>query len=192
MALVASHVALVFPGRRYGLEMPVLRYPAHALAQLGAEVQAFEYPEFLVRADAPDDEQVREVTRAATEFVAQRVAGAARVTLLAKSLGTRIIARLPPDLVRAQVDAVWLTPIFVDAETVRGAMTKTSWRSPYVYGDADPSCNEAALRDIAGATGGGVLSITGGDHSLDVDGDVRASLDALVRLTAAVLDLARS
>ena len=71
-------------------------------------------------------------------------------------------------------------------------MTKTSWRSLYVYGGADPSCDEAALRDIVGATNGGVLSINGGDHSLDVDGDVLASLDALVRLTDAVLDLARS
>jgi len=58
-----------------------------------------------------------------------------------------------------------------------------------VYGTADPSCDETALRHIAAATEGSVLSISGGDHALDVEGDVRASLQALTRMTDAVLAL---
>jgi hypothetical protein len=60
-----------------------------------------------------------------------------------------------------------------------------------VHGTADPACDEMVLRDVVAATGSSVLSIDGGDHTLEVEGDVAASVDALVRLTSAVLAFLR-
>lgn len=181
-----THVAVVFPGRRYGVDMPLLRYAAQAASQVGAQVQVLQYPDWLVSADAPSEEQLQAASRAAADSLAHLVAGSSRITLLAKSLGTRVIARLPHDVLPGRVDAIWLTPILVDPATVHAAAVKT-WRSLYVCGTADPSCDGNALRRIVAATKGSVLSISGGDHSLEVEGDVAASLEALTRVTAAVL-----
>ncbi len=184
-----KHVALIFPGRRYGPELPLLRYPAQGMLQVGADVHVIDYPDFLIADDAPTEQQLEQALEPISRTVADRIAGATRVTLLAKSLGTRVIARLAPGLLPAEVDPVWLTPIFVDSTTAEAAGSRT-WRSLYVYGSADPLCDEAVLRDVVAATGGTVLVIDEGDHALEVGGDVSASVDALVRVTTAVLDLA--
>ncbi len=78
-----THVALVFPGRRYGLDMPLLRYSAQALSQMGADVQVLQYPDGLVSADSPSEEQLQEVARVTAETIVDLVAGTSRVTLLA-------------------------------------------------------------------------------------------------------------
>jgi hypothetical protein len=184
-----EHVALIFPGRRYGAEMPLLHYPAQGLLQLGAGVHVVDYPQFLVEAETPTDEQWREASGVIGAAVADRVEGASRVTLLAKSLGTRVIARLSPEGLPGDVAAAWFTPVFVESATAVAAAAKP-WRSLYVHGSADPSCDEVVLAEVVVATGGAVLRIDGGDHALEVAGDVEASLDALVRVTRAVVTLA--
>ena len=184
---MTQHVALVFPGRRYGPEMPLLHYPAQVLRERGADVHVIDYPQFLVSADAPDQQTWERATELITRAVAEAVAGASQVTLLAKSLGTRAIARLPDGLLPDSVHAAWLTPIFTDAATAKAAAAKT-WRSLYVYGTADPSCDEAVLREIVAVTGGTVLSVDRADHGLEVEGDAVASVDALLRVVRAVAE----
>lgn len=146
-----------------------------------------DYPAALVSVDAPSAPQWDDAMRTITQAVTERIAGASRVTLLAKSLGTRVLGRLPEDLFPADTDALWLTPIFADPEVAEAASRKP-WRSLYVYGTADAACVGSAVNRIAAKTGGAVLSIARGDHSLETDDDVRANLDALVRLTDAVVD----
>jgi hypothetical protein len=183
---VTHHVALTFPGRRYGAELPVLRYPAQALRQAGADVVMIDCPAALVSLDAPSATQWDDAMRTITQSVTERIAGASQVTLLAKSLGTRVLGRLPEDLLPANTDALWLTPIFADPDVAEAASRKP-WRSLYVYGTADAACADNAVNKVAAKTGGAVLSIARGDHSLEVEGDVRANVDALVRLTDAVV-----
>jgi hypothetical protein len=125
---------------------------------------------------------------AITQSIKESIADASRVTLIAKSIGTRVLARLPGNTLPADTTALWLTPIFADPEVAEAASTKP-WRSLYAYGTADALCVDSAVDRVAATTGGVVLRIEGGDHSLEIEGDVRASLVALVRLTNAVLDL---
>ncbi len=186
-----EHVALLFPGRRYGPEMPLLRYPALGLAQLGADVHVVDYPQVLVETASPTEDEWAQAMEFVDRAVAARIEGAARVTLVAKSLGTRVVARLARGGLPAQTAAAWLTPIFVDPPTVAAAAAATSWRSLYAYGSADPSCDASVLRDIVASTRGTVVRIDGGDHGLEVDGDVEATLRALLQVTSAVLTLAR-
>lgn len=156
------------------------------LRQLGAEVQVIRYPQFLVSADAPTEQQWEQASDLLSAAVLEHAAGASRVTLLAKSLGTRVIARLPHDLLCADVAAVWLTPVFADTATAEAAAAKP-WRSLYVYGTADPACDSTTLTQIVARTGGRVLAIDGGDHGLEVDADVEATVEALARVTREVL-----
>lgn len=156
------------------------------MQQRGADVRVVDYPSLLVSAEAPDEQQWDQAMQLLVDAIAEAVRGSTRVTLLAKSLGTRVIARLPESLLPRSTDAVWLTPIFADAAIATSAATK-AWRSLYVYGSADPACDDDALRGVVAATGGSVLRIDGADHGLEVAGDAEASAHALVRLTAEML-----
>jgi hypothetical protein len=55
-----------------------------------------------------------------------------------------------------------------------------------VIGTADPHYDETHLEEIQRATKGEVLVIEGGDHSLEIDGDVLKSLRAIERVMRAV------
>lgn len=168
---------MVLPGRAYGPELPVLRYPAAALAQAGADVRVVKYS----RLDDPG------FTSTAVESLTSLLAGATRVTLIGKSLGTTVMAALPDDVPPVPTDAIWLTPIFGDPAVRGGAMAKP-WRSLYVYGTADPMHDPNGQSQVSDVTGGAEVAIAGGDHGLEVDGDVVATVEAMVRLTRAVLD----
>ena len=109
------------------------------------------------------------------------------MTLLAKSLGTAAIAALPEDLVPDDTVAIWLTPIFRTRFVAEGAKARR-WRSLYIYGSADPSHDPAEQAAVVTATRGQSLSIEGGDHALEIPGDVLATARAAETLAAAVLD----
>ncbi len=185
------HVALVLPGRRYGPEQPLLREPAQALRQVGAQVHVLGHPDVLLSTDVPSDAQWSQAMDLVHDELAARLEGASRVTLLAKSLGTRVLARLAVERLPAAVDAVWLTPLFAEPAVAAGAAAKP-WRSLYVWGTADAACDLAALDGVVAATGGTVLTVEGGDHALEVAGDPRASADAVARVTSPVRALASS
>ena len=183
-----EHVALVLPGRAYGIRQPVLRYPSLVLEQRGATVGVVDYPD-LGTSDPqlPSGEDAwRRFDEQVTRTVRRLVEGAERVTVIAKSLGTRALAGLVPDVLPADTSAIWLTPLFGQPE-VEEAATSRPWRSMFVFGTADFAHDPAAQARVTARTGGVEVAIDGGDHALEVPGDAVASAQAIVSLTDAVL-----
>ena len=180
------HLALILPGGGYGPDLPVLRLPALALAQAGAEVRVVDYP----------DEKPRGLERAATTEFTDAVGGTIRaivatteperVTFVAKSLGTVVLAGLGA-ISCEDVRALWLTPIFGEDYICEGAITKR-WPSLVVAGGADPYHHSAAHARVVAATGGRSLLIEGASHSLEVAGDVMSTVEGMHKLAAAVLE----
>ncbi|HVF31579.1 MAG TPA: hypothetical protein VM933_00970 [Acidimicrobiales bacterium] len=111
-----------------------------------------------------------------------------RVTLLAKSLGCEVVARLDPAVVSgaARVEVMWATPVFGLPAVRDGAIAK-AWRSLIVSGDADRWYDPAGTAAVLEATGGSVLVVERADHSLEVNGDVLATVDGLRRLAEEAL-----
>lgn len=177
-----GHVVVVLPGRAYGPELPVLRLPALVLAHAGAEVRVVTYPPVPEPGDADGWARFDEQVAAA---VAAAVAGAARVTLVGKSLGTRAMALLPEGAAGPVDAAVWLTPVLGLPGVAAGAVAQ-GWPSLFVYGTADPMHDTAAQAEVTAALRASECAIEGADHSLEVRGDAVASARALVTLTEAV------
>ena len=109
-----------------------------------------------------------------------------RVTVLAKSLGTRALAHVlaaepPPSIAQA----VWLTPLLRDA-AVREAIRMTSIPSLVVIGSEDPHYDADVLRDVTEGSAEEPVVIEGADHSFDIGLDPHASFRALDQVLAAL------
>jgi hypothetical protein len=178
---MSAHLAIVLPGRAYGPHGPAMHVPLLALRQCGAAVAAVQYP----GNDGGFDRSVAEQVAAS---VAQHQP--ARVTFVAKSIGTVALAHLDPAIVDAPVvDAIWLTPIFRLADVRDGAMAK-GWRALLVAGDADSEHAPEHHDAVRAALGADSLVLPDADHSLEVDGDVAATLERWASLAEAVLAFA--
>src|SRR5271155_113141 len=134
---MAAHLTIVLPGRGYGAHGPAIHFPRRALEDHGAETVVVEYrsgPQ-TVGVKLAMEAFHRTVSSQGAAFVEE--ARPARVTFLAKSLGTIALAALDdPRSLAASVDAIWLTPIF-GQEPVRAGAIRHGLPSLLVAGEAD-------------------------------------------------------
>lgn len=153
----------MLPGRSYTAGYPALRVPALALSQVGYDIAPIEYAgggevtwnlALASDWDAIVDSVLPQVTAAIT--------GASMITVLAKSLGTAIAARL--GVVIGPADAIWVTPLFADAEVRAGAIA-TGWRSLSIFGTADPAHDPAGQAEVTAALSGEEIEVEGANHS---------------------------
>lgn len=177
-------VAVVLPGRGYTALGPAIRFPVLAAEEAGYAPVVVEYPpEALAAQDLAAVEG--SVRRQIIELVAGR--GAGRVTVIAKSLGTRMLTRVA-DLFDGvdPLSVIWLTPLFGDPDVARVAVELGS-RSLIVVGEDDPLHDPSATTGVARALGAPVVALTGADHALEVPGDARATLTGLQTVTIETL-----
>ena len=188
---MTAHLAILLPGRDYGALGPALRLPRLAVEEVGAQTVEVDY------AGAPppahDREAWEELRRRVARQIRSYVGDAApqRVTFVAKSLGTMLLAELPDDVpLPPSVDAIWLTPIFGQPSVRAGAIAR-GWPSLLVAGEADELHVPAHHQAVADALGATSLVLPRADHLLEVPGDVRATVAGFRTLTDAALDFAR-
>ncbi|HEY7208070.1 MAG TPA: hypothetical protein VH416_07500 [Gaiellaceae bacterium] len=98
------------------------------------------------------------------------------VLLVAKSIGTSVLAELEPEL-----PAVWLTPL-LGRELVRSALSRPAEPALVVVGRADPASPPELVAELRGVE---LLELDGADHALEVP-DPLASLELLRRTTEAI------
>jgi hypothetical protein len=120
-----------------------------------------------------------------------------RLTLIGKSLGTLAMGELlTTSLVAMPVQAIWLTPLFLDQQ-LRDQIRPASVPSLFVIGTRDAGYDPAYVREVRDsyAGKGDVLVIEGADHGLVVgaDGaDVLGSVQALEQVMGAIQAFLRS
>lgn len=159
---------VVLPGVRYFSQAPLLWF-----ARETAQAEGWSVLELDERAPAERDpfEWIRERAR---EALAE-VAGAARVVVLGKSLGS---AAAP--LVRGP--AIWLTPLLTRPDVVE-ALDAAEAPALVIGSSADPSWADGSLPRNPQLE---IVVLEGLDHSLQVSGDPIASLDVLRDVTLRV------
>src|SRR3954451_14240414 len=182
-----THLALVLAGSGYGPSGPALLVPSLAAQQRGAQIEVVPYPDWR---PGLDEERAVEFVSNVDASIRQIVNEVRphRLPLLAKSLGCEVVARLDPSIVPngCRVEVLWCTPVFALPAVRDGAVAK-AWPSTVVSGDADPFYDPAGTDAVVDATGGSALIIAGADHSLEVNGDVLATLDGFRQLAEVVL-----
>lgn len=185
-----QHVAILFPGVGYTVHMPLLYYPMRELLANGADVLQIATV-YAKQADygrlSPTD-RLRwvfgDATAACRAALAQRAYG--QITLVGKSLGTLAMGfLLTTEKALTHAQAVWLTPLLWN-DILRSQIQQAKPRSLFVVGTADPHYNPRGLTDVTAATGGDTVVIDGADHSLELEGDVVASLKAMARVVRAL------
>ncbi|MHB1525367.1 MAG: hypothetical protein ACYCZN_03640 [Candidatus Dormibacteria bacterium] len=188
---MVPHLVIVLPGQRYGVEGPALHIPVLALEEMGAETALIEYPTRLPEANETEWESAFRKSVATQVTSLLEGARPTKVTFLAKSLGTVVLASLEvTSQMTAQVQAIWVTPIFGQWPVRAGAVAH-GWRSLLIAGGADPlhvPNHHEAVREALAADS---LVLPNADHSLEVPGDVLATVDGLRALAQAVLAFAR-
>ncbi len=186
----AQHVAILLPGMGYTSHMPLLYYPARIMLGLGADVLSVEYAynrrdDFLA---LKGDEQKRwlltDVANSCHTVLNRRSYN--EITIIGKSIGTRAMGQLltTEDQLR-NATAIWLTPL-LRSENLRAQIQQVRQRSLFVIGTADPQYNQTHLDEVRKATKGEMLVIEGADHSLEIEGNVLQSLQAMERVIRAI------
>jgi pimeloyl-ACP methyl ester carboxylesterase len=186
-----QHVALLLPGVGYTAHMPLLYYTMRVALDQGADVlrvetmyvkeEGFNALEPAARARWVFDD----ASAAFRAALAQRAYQHA--TLVGKSLGTLAVGHLletEPDL--AHVEAIWLTPLLWN-DTLRSQINRFRPRSLFLAGSADPHYSAGHLAEVKRATQGEAVVIEGANHSLEIEGNLMRSLEALRRVVEAVL-----
>jgi len=182
----SDSIAIVLPGFAYTCDMPLLYYPVLSMLDAGADVLQVEYAynhrEGYRR--LTDDERAQllftDATAACDAALQQYLY--ASVTLIGKSIGTRAMGHLLSTNARlTHARAIWLTPLLRNAQ-LRTQMSGGEWSSLFIIGTTDPHYDATLLAEVQGATKGHAVVIEGADHSLEIAGDVLASLDAVTRM----------
>jgi hypothetical protein len=178
-----GRLAMLFPGRGYTCAMPLLYYPTRWLESRGADVLTIEYN--CIRqpgydALSPDEKMhllAGEVDAALQ--AAEQQGNYGEIVFVGKSLGTLALSHLALHSPLAHSAAfVWLTPL-VRQGTLRRAVAAAQPRSLFVSGTADPLYDPACFSEVVQSCRGESLLIPGANHSLELPGDLPASLQAL-------------
>lgn len=186
----SEQLAILLPGLGYTCDMPLLYYPARLLLNLDADVLLVDYTyrreDFAaLSGDGQASRLFADVEAACTVGLAQRPYR--QVTLIGKSLGTLAMGHLFAAVagLPRETRAVWLTPL-LRVDSLRSRIEQCGRRSLFVIGDADAHYDPALLAQVEVATGGQSVVIAGADHSMEIDGDVLQSLDAVRRIMQAM------
>ena len=164
-----TRAAVVVPGRRYGVQAPLLAYAADAAADRGATVHAVSWTA------EPSGEIAGWVSEQVTPVL--DTAGE-RPLIIGKSLGS-VAATLAAD---RGLPAVWLTPLLLE-DTVVAALRRASAPFLLVGGTADEHAWDGA---VARQLTPHVCEVAGADHVMRVPGPLAASAAVLGEVATAV------
>ena len=180
---------IAFPGNHYGMDGPLLYYPCEMLQAAGWDTLALSYG-FQTAVQELGDEGlpglISECTAALHTALSARPYP--RLTLLGKSLGAGLVAYLcGAEAVLADARAACLTPA-LGTPLFDPLLARTSQPVLLAMGTADRFYDPQALERLKAARPFELVLVEGADHSMDVPGDLAASLQAVRQVVTAVLD----
>lgn len=180
---------VTFPGAHYGVDGPLLYYPSLALLHAGWDTLAVTYG----FQSAGGDLKARDLSgllQECRQAVEGALAGRAypRVALVGKSLGTGVVAHLCRDLpVLAGAQAAYLTPM-LGTPFFDPAFAETRNPAFVALGTADRYYDAEALEQLRRRREFRLTVVEGADHSMNVPGDLEASLANMARVVRETVD----
>lgn len=175
--------AIVLPGLRYNVDMPMLYYATGILIEAGYGVLSVDtrYSSVEGFMSASDKERAEWMFKDAEAVfhAVNALEGCKLSVLVGKSLGTIMIGHLIhafPEMDSKKV--LWLTPL-IQNSWVLGQMIAHKGRSFVVIGTADPNYSDESVAKLTEKGRCEVMVVTQGNHSLDVPGGVLVSMEQL-------------
>ena len=181
-------VALVFPGLKYNSRMPLLHYTIKTILTSGLNILTVDYdysntPEFMKQSQETRSDWLIEDVEAAlkviTEDKNQKV-----VCLTGKSLGTLALGYLLETHENLRdAKTIWLTPHIKNPELMEQMLTHMK-DAVMVVGTKDSHYDRDIVDRLNATTQLSGIIIDGGNHSLEIEGDVTQSLQVLMQIVA--------
>lgn len=175
------------PGDNYGVDGPLLYYPSQGLWSLGWDTAAITYG--YQSAGEPFSpltiaDVLAECERALQTLLTTRAYS--RLVLMGKSLGAVLVGLLCQQMtLPSPTHAVYLTPPL-------GAMfnpifLETTQRACVALGTADRFFEASVLEQIQGEKAFTLIQVDGADHSMNIAGNLEATLNALGNVVEGVV-----
>jgi hypothetical protein len=190
-----DRLAIVLPGARYSARMPLLYYAVNLFLDHGADVLTvdYEYCSVATRNNPNFQQKITADVIAAAQCALQQH-HYRQVVLIGKSVGTRAMSWMlsskeHPFVDVADLRTVWLTPIWSDPQIFQ-SMVDWNGKSLHIIGTADRHYYSQECEHRIAKSNKAVIAIPNADHSLDVDGDIKASLDAVYTAVEAIRSFA--
>lgn len=185
-----QHLGVLLPGLNYTADRSLLYFAFALLDDLGADVLRLDTgygqrPDYLaLDADEQRHWLIADTTAAILAVLAERAYE--RVTIIGKSLGTLAMGHLlTTEAALATAEAVWLTPLLTHP-VLRQQLLTIRQPSLLVVGDADPNHDPALLTRLLASRATRAVVVVGGEHSLEIIGDVIRSIQALEHVARAM------
>lgn len=181
-------VALVFPGLAYNSTMPLLHYSIKTILNSGLNVLAVDYdysntPEFLKQSQITRSDWLIEDVEASLKIITEEE-NQDVVCLTGKSLGTLALGYLLETHENLRdAKTIWLTPLIKNPELMEQMLTHMK-NAVMVVGTKDSNYDRDIVDRLNATTQLSGIIIDGGNHSLEIEGDVTQSLQVLMQIVA--------
>lgn len=164
-----------FPGMGYGADRPLFYYARKQAQQTGSEVVCVTYRTLDLDPAVPAQQRAAAALPGCVNDALTQLAGKClgRCVFVSKSLGTLVAGETARRLALHPAQ-IYLTPL---PDTYDAYMRgRSCWA---VYGDADPLMTPDCAARMEQDPAVRLTKIPGANHSLEVPGDIVASVDAL-------------
>lgn len=173
-------LAVILPGIGYTLDRPLLDYSKKLCLELGFNVLPIEYGFQAARTEF-DIEKFNYILKETMELLKISLSSNyKKVIFIGKSIGTVIQSLLQKMLLEEGADYefinIYLTPV---DKTVELGIAEDSL---VVSGTCDPLINYDSMNKIDGMKSVKFIKVTGGDHSLNIKGNIIKSIEYLMNV----------
>ena len=173
MPEVKKKIAVIFPGRNYSVDCPLLYYANFSFAMKGYERVLINYRDILKKNEISFDERIENVKKDVYEHLsACELSKYTEIVFVSKSLGT-VIAGWAEERLGISVRHIFLTPL-------RETFPYIKKDKCIVIGGTDDSYLESGvLNEHCKKESVQLELISGVGHSLEYQGNVEKSLEVL-------------
>ncbi len=185
----AHGLLVTFPGGNYGMDGPLLYYPCELLQAAGWDTLALTYSfQLEMKSISPDliPGLMQECRAAIGTALAEKEYP--RIGMVGKSLGAAVVAFLcQAESSLADTRAAYLTPP-MGMPMFDPIFSQTEQAAYLAVGSEDRFYDRQTLEAMRAARPFKMTMIQGADHSMNVPGDLEASLEAVKRVVGEIVE----
>lgn len=182
-------LVVTFPGNHYGIDGPLLYYPSEFLGARGWNTLALSYS-YQSRAEEFEPGMIGDVLTECENAIRVCLSdvGYVKIGLLGKSLGALIIAQLCSSMSEIEnAKAVYLTPP-LNSPFFGQLFLQTAQEAHFGLGTGDRFYSEEELGKLQSEREFTLTLIENADHSMDIKGDIDATMEGMKRVVREVVE----